>query len=68
MFDEYGPVMNVQDVCEALMIGKRSVYELIKEKKISSYRAGKVWKITKESLEHYVLRESNLPLTNKSRL
>ena len=62
MFDEYGPVMNVQDVCDVLMIGKRTVYDMIKSEKISSFRSGKVWKINRDSLVEYVLRESKLPL------
>lgn len=60
MFDTFGPVMSVKDVCEALMIGKRAVYELIRDQKVSSFRTGNTWKITRESLVNYVINESHL--------
>ena len=60
MFDSFGPVMSVKDVCEALMIGKRAVYELIRDQKVSSFRTGNTWKITRESLVNYVINESHL--------
>ena len=60
MFDTFGPVMSVKDVCEALMVGKRAVYELIRDQKVSSFRTGNTWKITRESLVNYVINESHL--------
>ena len=60
MFEDYGPVLSVKDVCDALMVGKRTVYDLISSHKISAFRTGNTWKITKESLTDYILRESSL--------
>ena len=60
MFEEYGPIMSVQNVCDELMVGKNTVYQLIKQGKISSFRTGRTWKINRDSLAYYIRRESGL--------
>ena len=60
MFEEYEPIMSIQDVCDALMVGKNTVYSLIKSGKLISFRIGKIWKVNKDDLVEFVYRESNL--------
>ncbi len=48
------------DVAEALFIGKNKVYELLEKKELKGFRIGKVWKIPRETLQEYILSQSNL--------
>lgn len=66
MFEEYEPVMSIQDVCDALMVGKNTVYNLIKSGKLNSFRIGKIWKISKNELVKFVCQEANLSYTINS--
>lgn len=65
MFEEYGPIMSVQDVCDELMIGKNTVYQLIKEGKLSSFRTGRTWKVSRDSLVNYIRNESGIEPRNE---
>ncbi len=61
MFDEYGPIMTVQDVCEELMIGKNTLYKFLKAKKdIGGFRSGRIWYIDRDMLQKYIRTESGL--------
>lgn len=60
MFEEFGPLMTVEDVCNILLVGKNAVYALIQEKKIEAFRNQRTWKIKTESLAKYIRRESHL--------
>lgn len=60
MFDTYGPIMTVNEVCEELMISKNTVYALLKSGKLESIRNGRTWKIKRDGLERYILSESGL--------
>lgn len=59
MFEQYGDIMTIEDVCEALMIGRNRCYHLLGEGAISGFRIGSVWKIPKEAVICYV-RESSM--------
>ncbi len=68
MFDEYGPFMSTQDCCEALMVGKNTIYDLIKQGKISGARVGsRIWRITKASMINYIMIESGLTMNLKEK-
>ncbi len=54
MFAEYGDIMTIDDLAEALMIGRNRCYKLLKSEEIKGFRVGAVWKIPKESLIQYV--------------
>ncbi len=60
MINQYGPVITVQDVCDILMVGKNTVYRLIQEGKIPSFRTGRTWKINRDGLFDYIRSESGL--------
>lgn len=60
MFDEYDSIMNVQEVCEALQIGKNTVYKLISKKELPSIRIGKIHKIRNKDLQIYVHKKAGL--------
>ena len=43
-------LMTLEEVCEALMIGKNAAYRLLKEGKLKAFRIGRIWKIPRSSL------------------
>lgn len=55
MFDKYPDVMTVQQVQEALSVGRNKVYQLVKENKIQPLRIGNVIRIPKSRLIDYIL-------------
>lgn len=60
MLEQYQDIMTIYDVAEALCIGKNRVYELLEKKELKGFRIGKVWKIPRETLQEYILSQSNL--------
>lgn len=60
MFEEYGTVMDVDETCEALRIGRNSLYGLLNNGELKGYKIGRVWKIPKESIIRFVLNKSGL--------
>ena len=50
MINEYGFILNVEDVMEILNIGKNSAYELFRSKSIKCFQLKGRWKIPKQSL------------------
>lgn len=60
MFEQFNPLMTVQEVCEVLRVGKNTVYDLIYSNKIEGFRLGRTWKIKRDSLSHFILQESKL--------
>ena len=50
MFNEYNDVMTVDEVCEALRIGRNTAYKLLQNGEIYSRKYGNKYFITKESI------------------
>ncbi|WP_196601172.1 helix-turn-helix domain-containing protein [Pectinatus frisingensis] len=60
MFDEYGDLITVEELCEMLAIGKNAAYELLGSGTIKAFRIKRVWKIPKKSVVDYVIEKSRL--------
>lgn len=58
MFNNFDDVLKVEDLCEALKIGKNAAYRLLNEEKVKGFRIGRIWKISKQSLEEYINGQS----------
>ncbi len=54
LFKGYPDVLTVKDLQSALHIGKTSAYELLENKRIPSFKIGRVYKIPKTALIGYV--------------
>ena len=54
MFENYGDMLIVDDICEMLGVGKSKAYRLLKEEQIHGFRIGRLWKISKQSVIDYV--------------
>lgn len=48
------PLMTLEELCDALMIGKNAAYRLLIEGKIKAFRIGRIWKIPRFSLMEYL--------------
>ena len=51
-------LITVDELCEALMIGKNAAYNLLTVGKIKSFRLGRIWKIPRSSLDRYIREQS----------
>ncbi len=60
MFDEYRDLLNVEEVCEILSIGKNAAYRLLASGKLQCFRHNRVWKVPKEGVIAYVRGQSSL--------
>lgn len=59
--DEYREMITIEDLCEMLSIGKNTAYSLLKSGKISgAFKIGRIWKIPREAVSQYILKESHL--------
>ncbi|WP_409344233.1 helix-turn-helix domain-containing protein [Paenibacillus sp. MBLB4367] len=59
MFDHYDDLMTVEDIMEALNIGRSKVYELLRSEKIKSFKM-KGYRIPKAALKEFVLSEAKM--------
>lgn len=60
MFNEYSDLLNVDELCEILSIGKNAAYDILNSGDLKAFKTGRVWKIPKLSVEQYILEKSNL--------
>lgn len=58
MFNQYDDLLTVDELCEILKIGKNAAYRLLKDRTIKGFRIGRIWKISRESIESYIRGES----------
>lgn len=56
MFENYDDIMEIDEIAEALHIGRNSVYELLRDGKIRSMKNGRNWMVPKFCVEEYVRR------------
>ena len=60
MFEQYNDILTVDEACEALLMGRDRVYELLKTGKLKGFRGKRVWKVPKQALIKYVMEQSRL--------
>ena len=58
MYQETDEILNIDQFCELLDIGKNTGYKLLKNGTIKGFMIGKVWKIPAKSVEEFILRET----------
>ena len=59
MFDQYPDILTVEEVCEALRMGYNAVYEILNNGKLKAFKNGRVWRIPRESLREFILRQAD---------
>lgn len=58
MFNQYGDILSLDELCDALMIGKNRAYSLLNTNSIKGFKIGKIWKVPKSALIDFVLEQS----------
>lgn len=58
--DTYSDMISLDDLCEMLTIGKNTAYTLLKTNQIKAFKIGRIWKIPRESVSNYVMKNSGL--------
>ena len=53
MFEKFNDILDIDELCEALHIGKNTAYQLLKTNQIKYRRIGKIYKIPKKNLIEY---------------
>lgn len=54
------PLMTVFELAEYLGIGRNTAYELLRNQTIQGFRIGRTWKVSKEAVDMYIKKNSNL--------
>ena len=54
MLKDYPDVMNAEQVCEVLGVGMKTCYRILKERKITSIKVGRAYRIPKAHLLSYL--------------
>lgn len=54
MFDFYDDVLNVEESCKAMKMGKKRMYEMLRKGTIKSIKIGNKYLVPKVFLEDYI--------------
>lgn len=54
MFDFYDDVLNVEESCKAMKMGKKRMYEMLRQGTIKSIKIGNKYLVPKVFLEDYI--------------
>ena len=60
MFQNIDEILNIEQFCELLDIGRSTGYNLLKRGKVRAFKIGKKWKIPAKSVEEFVLARVKL--------
>jgi excisionase family DNA binding protein len=60
LLNDYGEILNINELCEVLLIGKNAAYKLLEAGALKGFRFGRTWKISKVALEDFILKRSGL--------
>ncbi len=60
MQNSYAEIITIDELCDMLMIGRTTAYRLLKSNEVKAFKIGKVWKVSRASVEHYIKERSNL--------
>ena len=55
-FDNTDDILNIEQFCELLDVGKSTGYNLLKSGRVKGFKIGKVWKIPTKSVEEFVIK------------
>ncbi len=61
LFEQFPAVLTPLEVMDILGVGKNTVYRLLNSGELQGFRVGRSWKVTSDSLEHFMLSAENSP-------
>lgn len=59
-WDETSPLMSPPELANYLGIGRNLAYQLLNEGIIKGFKIGKQWKVSKQAVDLYIAKKSNL--------
>lgn len=62
MLESYRDILSVEEACEALRIGYNAMYDLLNNGKLKGYKQGRVWKIPKQAVIKYIVKQSKIKI------
>ncbi|SFK76273.1 DNA binding domain-containing protein, excisionase family [Paenibacillus sp. 1_12] len=63
MFAQYDDIVNIEDCCEMLNIGRNKAYELLQTGQIKSFKVGgKAYRIPKVCIQEFVLAQVQIEI------
>lgn len=65
MFESYNEILNVEQVMDALDIGRTKLYRLLLTGELKGVKIGKKWKIPRQALETFIMEKSSRPVNDK---
>lgn len=60
LFEHYDDVLTVDEVADALKIGKNALYGLLNSGQLRGYRNGRSWRVPRESLTLYIKEQAGI--------
>lgn len=60
MYDDTQDLIDVEQLCEWLMIGKTTAYHLLATGEIKCFQLNRIWKIPRASVNDYIRKKSQL--------
>lgn len=60
MLEEYDDLLTVEEACDVLKIGHNTIYGLLNSGALKGFRCGRIWKIPKLAIQHYILESARL--------
>ena len=60
MFEYADDLLSVEETAELLKVGRGAIYPLLISGELKGFRNGRVWRIPKEAVVHYVRQKSKL--------
>ncbi len=57
MFHDYGDILTVEEIMEALQIGRNTAYRLLSTEQIKSIKVGRKYRIPREFLIEYIIHK-----------
>jgi len=60
MRNEDNDILELEDLCDILKIGRSVSYRLLRSGDIPGFKIGRVWKIPREGLDKYIREQSGI--------
>ena len=56
--EESSELITFDELCETLMIGRNTAYNLLRDGRLKAFKIGRVWKIPKKAVSEFIKRKS----------
>ena len=60
MLDQYDDVLEVEEACEILHMGRNCIYTILQSGELKGYQHGRRWRIPKLAVIEYIKKKSGI--------